>query len=279
MSPRSESLAAYLRARRGRLRPEDVGFPTGPARRVRGLKREEVAELAGISLEYYTRLEQGRPYQLSEQVLSNLAGALQLDPDAATYFYRLALPEPPSSPRLQVPVVTDAVRHLIDEWSDFALYVFDRNQDILIANDLAEALFPLVAAGHNSVESTFAVPVGYRDTADWRDLARSVVAALRFHAEPTDPRLHEIVGNLSIRDSAFPAIWANHEARPFTSGTVAAFVGGFGLGQFPWQVLNIPGGLFMVVWVAPAGSFAAEATAFLRTKLRAESEQQVEPSV
>jgi transcriptional regulator with XRE-family HTH domain len=268
VSPRSANLAEYLRARRAQLKPEDVGFPADVNRRVRGLKRAELAELAGISLEYYTRLEQGRTYRLSEQVLTSLTQALKLAGDEAAYFYRLALPEPPVSGSRPAPEVSDAVRRLAAEWSDFPLYVFDRNQDILLANDIATALFPLVVAGNNAVESSFLVPASTREFHLWKTLARDIVAAFRFHGDADDPRFREIVAGLSLRDADFRSMWADYEARPFTSGIAPVFIEGYGSGDFPWQVLALPDGLFMVVWVAPAGSFAAEGIGWLRNKIR-----------
>jgi len=256
VSPHSNRFAQYLKARRAQLKPEDVGFPADPGRRVNGLKREEVAELAGISVEYYTRLEQGQSYQLSEQVLNGLTRALKLDADAAAYFYRLALPEPPVRNAPTTPVITDSVRQIVDQWSDVPVFVYDRNQDVLSANELARAIFPKITPGSNSVMIAFAMDAGVRETPQWQALARTVVAALRFHGEPADPRLQQIVGELSVREPVFRILWADHDAVPLTSGVVPAYIEGFGLGDFPWQNLYVPGGLFMGVWPAPPGSFA-----------------------
>ena len=266
MSPRVNGLAEYLRARRAQLQPADVGFPGDPGRRVSGLKRAEVAELAGISLEYYTRLEQGRTYQLSEHVLANLANALRLEGDEAAYLYRLALPRPPV--REGITQISDAVRILVDEWSDFPLSVSDRNHDFILVNDIAEAVFPLVTPGHNAVEAVFQVPASTRELPDWKTLARDTVAALRYHGDPSEPRFQEIVGALSVRDADFRSIWAEHEARPLRSGSVPVFIDGFGSGDFPWQSLAVPGGYFMVVYIGPPGSFVAEATEWLRNRIR-----------
>jgi len=271
VSPSSNTLAEYLRARRAQLKPEDAGYPADPGRRVAGLKREEVAELAGISLEYYTRLEQGRFQQVSEHVLSGLARALRLQHDDAAYLYRLALPEPPASTAPTAVEVTETLRQLVDQWSDFPLFVFDRNQDIRVSNDLARELFPLLVPGNNNVESVFQVPASTRELEGWKTLARNAVAALRYEGDPADPRLREIVGGLSVRDAEFRSIWANHEARPLASGTVPAFIEGFGSGEFPWHVLNVPGGLFMTVWVALPGTFAGDATVWLRNRIRSAS--------
>lgn len=271
MNSHASRLAEYLRARRAQLKPEDVGYPRDPHRRVPGLRREEVADLAGISLEYYTRLEQGRGYNVSEQVLAALAQALKLDAYAVTYFYRLAVPAPaPLIPRTPSSV-SDLLVQLVEQWSAIPVYVFDRNQDVLIANDLAKELFPsLRVAGSNSVISAFAVPAEARGMATWAHIARSAVAALRFHGDPADPRLQEIVGGLSVRDADFRTMWADHEAQPYGSGTAPIRIDGFGMGEFPFQILNVSDDCFMIVWVAPPGTFAANAIDFLRAKLAAE---------
>ena len=261
----SGSIAEYLRARRDLLRPEDVGFPPDPQRRVRGLRRSEVAELAGISLEYYTRLEQGRTYQMSETVLAGLVDALRLDESAASYFYRIALPAPPVAAVADPKPVGDLLAHLVERWGDLPVCVVDRNQDLLLASDLAVAMFPaLLLPGHNVVESVFAAPVVGRGLERWRQLAWQSVAALRFRGDPEDPRLQDIVGRLSIGDPDFRRIWADHVAEPLTSGAVPVLVDGVGFGEVPWQALDIPGGHFMIVYLATPGTFAAEAIEYLR---------------
>src|SRR6201987_2273700 len=133
----STGLAAFLRARRELLKPADVGLPDRERRRVEGLRREEVAMLAGISTEYYLRLEQGRAPQPSEQVIDGLARALQLDEDAAGYLRELARPAPRRR-RRSVPERFDpAGRTLIDSWPLTPTFVVNRNMRILASNTLA----------------------------------------------------------------------------------------------------------------------------------------------
>jgi transcriptional regulator with XRE-family HTH domain len=258
--------ADYLRARRAAVRPEDVGFPADPRRRVAGLRREEVAELAGISPEYYVRLEQGHSYQLSEPVLKGLSRALLLDAEQTAYLYRLALPAPTSSGRRSAQPVSPLVERVLEQWSDVPLYVFDRNQDVVLANPLAAALLPEIAApGTNLVLSTFAVPTTSRGLETWKAVARRTVAALRFQGDPGDPRFREVVAQLRNEDEDFRRIWNDHDARPLTTGVAPIVVDGFGFGEFPWQTLDVPGGYFMTVWIAPAGSFEWRAIEFLRS--------------
>jgi transcriptional regulator with XRE-family HTH domain len=257
VSSHSNRFAQYLKARREQLKPEDVGFPRDPDRRVKGLKREEVAVLAGISPEYYTRLEQGQSYQLSEQVLAGLTRALRLDSYAAAYFYRLALPEAPARRPGRTPVISEAVRQLVDQWSGVPVCIFDRNQDVILMNDLMRALFPRITPGSNTVLTAFSMAPEYRVSEHWQRLARTVVAALRFYGDPTDSRLQEIVGDLSIRDPLFRTLWADHDAVPLDTGIVPAYIEGFGIAEFPWQNLMLPSGLFMGVWAPSAGSLAS----------------------
>ena len=268
MSPLPNRLAQYLKARRAQVKPEDVGFPPDPGRRLSGLKRTEVAELAGISPEYYTRLEQGRSHQPSEQVLAGLTKALQLNADAATFFYRLALPEPPVARRPQAITVTEPIRQIVEQWSDVPVYIYDRNQDVIMANDLASVLFPAIVPGSNAVQVAFDMAPELRDTEQWQTLARTVVAALRFHGEPEDPRLQQIVGELSVREPLFRTIWADYDAVPLTSGVVPANVDGVGVVEFPWQNLHAAGGLFIGVWPAPPGTPAFDVLERLRHSLR-----------
>jgi transcriptional regulator with XRE-family HTH domain len=268
VSPHTNRFGDYLKARRAQLKPEDVGFPSDPARRISGLKREEVAQLAGISPEYYTRLEQGKSYRLSEQVLAGLTRALRLDSDAAAYFYRLALPEPPTTTTRSAPVLNEMVRQLAEQRSDVPIYIYDRNQDIILANDLARALFPILIPGANSVKATFEMVPEVRATQQWRELAQTVVAALRFHGEPADPRLQAIVGELSVREPLFRTLWADHDAVPLSTGVVPVQIEGIGIVDFPWQNLYVPGGLFMGVWPPPPGSLAQEVIHRFRRELQ-----------
>src|ERR1700758_548831 len=145
----SRGLAGFLRARRELLKPDDVGLQGGERRRVEGLRREEVAMLAGISAEYYLRLEQGRDHQPSDQVLDGLARALQLDEDATTYLRELARP----TPRRRRDSVSErfdpAMQTLIDSWPLTPTFVVNRNMTILASNRVARALSHFFTPGEN----------------------------------------------------------------------------------------------------------------------------------
>jgi len=265
VSADTNALGEYLRARRSQLKPEDFGYPHDPSRRVRGLRREEIAELAGISSEYYTRLEQGRTYQASESVLAGLTRALKLDGAAAEYFYRLALPTPRLRLSRRTAPPSEGLSHLLDHLSAMPVYVIDGNQDIVIVNDLARAFFPILAVdGANTVQAVFRAPLEERRSAWWPAVARDAVAALRLHGDPSDPRMQEIVGDLSVRDDDFRAIWADYDVRPFTTGSVLSFVEGYGVVELPWQTLAAPHGLTIVMYLALPGTMAAHAVEHVR---------------
>jgi transcriptional regulator with XRE-family HTH domain len=270
MTAKQVVLAEYLRARRSALKPEDLGFASDPQRRVRGLRREEVAERAGISLDYYVRLEQGQNHRVSEQVLDALARALALDDSGRSYLYRLALPSPFDARTAQPHhEVSESTRTLLDQWAGTAAVIFDRNQDLVFVNTLAAALSPgYVVPGNNYVEMMFGTPTENRANERWRDTALDTVAALRFHADHNDPRLRQIVDEL-MPDPDFRAMWTAHEARPFSSGVAPNFVEGYGWVELPFQVLNVPGGLFMNVIVCEPDSPAGFAIEMLSARLRA----------
>jgi transcriptional regulator with XRE-family HTH domain len=265
VSTDTNRLGEYLRARRAQLKPEDFGYPHDPTRRVQGLRREEVAEIAGISSEYYTRLEQGRTYQASESVLAGLTRALKLDGAAAEYFYRLALPAPRSHPARRTAPIGEGLGRLLDHLSAIPVYVMDGNQDIVVVNDLARAFFPMLAVdGANSVLSIFRAPQEERRSGWWQAAARDAVAALRLHGDPSDARMQEIVGELSVRDDDFRAMWADYEVRPLTAGSVLSFVEGYGVIELPWQSLSAPDGLIIVMFLALPGTMAAHAVEHVR---------------
>src|ERR1700744_1985393 len=215
MASSENPIGEYLRARRERARPEDIGLPALGRRRVPGLRREEVAMLAGVSADYYVRLEQGRDQHPSAQVLDALAGALQLDDHATAHPHRLAAP---AARRRRRPAprperVPAGILQLISTWHETPAYVYGRRMDVLAANPLATALAPYYAPGENLVRAAFLDPrLADRDD-DWDRITEAAVGALRALAGPDtdDPRLIELVGELSICSERFRQLWARHE--------------------------------------------------------------------
>lgn len=223
LMPDREPLAAFLRARRERLKPADVGLADSGRRRVAGLRREEVAMLAGISADYYLRLEQGRTTQPSDQVLAALAGALQLDDDAAEYMRNLARPALPrrSGSAASVEKVDLGLRTLIDNWQLIPAYVQDRHMNVLAANSMAQALLPYFAPGFNQLRTAFLdsdFPAWVRN---WDEVTEMLVSWLRFNfAEDrsNDPELVSLINELSDASPRFRSLWARQEVKQKTSG-------------------------------------------------------------
>lgn len=219
-------LGAFLKACRARLRPEDVGLPeTGNHRRVAGLRREEAAALASISVDYYTRLEQGR-VQASAAVLGVLARALRMDHDQRAYLYEVAH-KPDAAPRRRRSrqTVRPAMRRLLEQLTDTPALVLGRRLDVLQWNRAAAALFTdfgaVPAARRNYLRLLFLHPGVRGMHLDWDHDARDAVAALRMEAatDPEDPALAALVGELSLGDADFRTWWAERHVNSATYGT------------------------------------------------------------
>jgi transcriptional regulator with XRE-family HTH domain len=210
-------IGEYLRARRELVRPEDVGIPTVDRRRVPGLRRSELAMLAGISTEYYVRLEQGRDHHPSTLVLDALARALQLDEHATAHLHELAAPAPRRTRRRRAEKVSAQIDVLLRSLErTTAAYVSGRLMNVIAANELATAVLPLLAPGNNFVRAVFLDPTAGElyDNLEVRQAA--AVAALRAHAGPDveDPELTELVGELSVKSSDFRRLWSRHDVKP-----------------------------------------------------------------
>ena len=242
MGELGSEVGEFLRARRDALQPEDVGLRREPGRRVPGLRREEVAQLADISPEYYLRLERGRDHQPSEQVLAALSRALLLDAGASDYLHRLAhpfrrrsaVPGPRRAPDEDLDAVVGAVRGT-------PAIVADANKDVVASNELARSMAAgRLDPGRNLVLDVFEPRVKVC-LPDWEALARRMVAALRLSADPRDARLQQVVGRLSVRDEDFRRWWVAHEVLAPTSGTLPMTVDGVGVVRMHWRDLIVPG--------------------------------------
>ncbi|MFD5082091.1 helix-turn-helix transcriptional regulator [Kitasatospora sp. NPDC058201] len=238
MSSTAISLNEFLRTRRSRLRPEDVDLPDyGGRRRVSGLRREELAQLAGVSVDYYTRLEQGRVGNPSDAVLDAVARALRLDPEEARHLHRLARTAPGGGSGRASAARASAARaaaapqrvrptlaRLLDAMIDVPAVVMGRRMDILAWNRAAVALFgdygALDPAERNIARITYLDPASRELYEDWVGCARENAAFLHLEAgrRPDDPRLAELIGELSMRSPEFRQWWAEHPVRDKTSG-------------------------------------------------------------
>jgi transcriptional regulator with XRE-family HTH domain len=223
-------LRDFLRTRRARLSVDDVEIGgTGRVRRVPGLRREEVAQLAGVSVDYYSRLEQGRHLNVSDEVLDAVARALRLDDTERSHLFRIAKTNPRRvRRRAPAPVqrVRPGIRRILEMLDDVApAFVFGRRMDVLAANRLARALMTdfdaLPPRERNLLRYTFLDESTRELFADWDEVGRDNVATLRLDAgrHPDDPQLVELVGELSVKSPEFRRWWADHNVRERTHGT------------------------------------------------------------
>jgi len=217
---RRAELSEFLRTRRARLKPEDVGLPDfGRHRRVPGLRREELAQLAGVSVAYYTRLEQGNGRNVSTEVLGSIARALRLTDAEHAHLTHLAKPKQhKKKPAARTEQVRGSIRQLLDSM-DVPAYVSGRRSDILAWNRLAAAVFgdwsELPAQDRNWARLVFLRPE-YRELfVPWEQKATDVVSYLRMDAgcHPDDPRLSALVGELSVKSEEFRRLWATHDVK------------------------------------------------------------------
>ncbi|GAA4564235.1 helix-turn-helix domain-containing protein [Planotetraspora kaengkrachanensis] len=262
----TNALGAYLRARRDLVRPEDVGLIAGGRRRVPGLRREELAMLAGISSDYYLRLEQGRGRHPSAQILDALAGALRLDAAATAHLHQLARPRVRRSPRPRAERVPAGIAQLVDQFP-MPAYVYGRYMDVLAANALARALSPNFRPGRNVLRQVFLDPGDRELYLDWERATAGVVGGLRAAAgaDPEDPRLAALVGELSIRSDRFRTLWARAEVGHRRDGTSHLMHPKVGELHLRHEKLVIPGadGLQLIIYHTEPGTESAQALALL----------------
>jgi transcriptional regulator with XRE-family HTH domain len=213
-------LGAYLRARRDLVTPEQAGIPAGLNRRVAGLRREEVAMLAGISADYYLRLERGRDKNPSAQVLAALARVLRLDDVELQYLLDLADPPRRPRPRRRAERVPARLHHLLAAVGVPA-FVEGRAFDVLASNPLAQALSPRLRPGENRLRSLMLDPEEHEFQADWDAATAEFVASFRrsVREDTSDARVVELVGELSLASTRFRTLWARHDVRRLEGGT------------------------------------------------------------
>ena len=265
MDARSE-IREFLNSRRARLTPEQVGLPGYGSRRVPGLRREEVAVLAGVSVPYYSRLERGDMSGASDGVLDAIARALQLDDAERQHLFDLArAAQPATSPRRQRRPgqrLRPAVQYVLDAMTDAAAHVTNDRLDILASNQLNLALYSALFDGQappvSAPRFVFLDPRAREFYLDWERTARDVVAVLRSAAgrNPYDRDLSDLVGELSTRSETFRTYWASHDVRFHHSGVKRfhhPIVGDITL-NYERLELAADGGLAIMTYTADPGS-------------------------
>jgi transcriptional regulator with XRE-family HTH domain len=218
-------LADLLRTRRDRLTPADVGLPAGSRRRTTGLRREEVAQLAGVSTTYYTFLEQGRDVRPSRQVVAALAGALRLSSAERAHLFQLAGITPAADDQAQAETVVPVVGAMVDRLDPFPAYLKGRRWDVLAANRAARALFtdwPARAPGdRNMVWWMFTDPAARKVYVDWEQEASDMLARFRAAAARRldDPDFTDLIERLHQASPEVRSWWPRYEVAPVGGGT------------------------------------------------------------
>ena len=273
MDTRSE-IREFLTSRRAKLKAADVGLPDYGPRRVPGLRREEVAVLAGVSVPYYTRLERGDLAGASDSVLEALARALQLDDAERAHLFDLARAAQPIGPpprrRPTKHRIRPSVQQLLDAMTGAAAHIGNDRLDILGANPLGRALFLEMLDGQerpNAARFVFLDPRARDFYLDWDRIARDVVATLRSAAgrNPYDRDLTDLVGELSTRSEEFRQHWAKHDVRFHISGVKQFHHSQVGDLELNYERLEVvfDTGLTIFAYTADPGTRSAEALGLL----------------
>lgn len=256
-----DDLAGFLRTRRSRVAPESVGVPTGSRRRVDGLRREEIAHLSGVSVDYYVRLEQGRATQPSEQVLDALARVLDLDETEREHLSRLA-----RQPRQRAKAPGGRVRpellRMLDLVAEAPAVIMDHRLNVLAGNRLAGLLFGRPMPGLNTARHIFLEEAERGLYADWESCTLDVVGHLRLAAGkyPDDPALASLIGELAIGSERFRRLWARADVRARTHGRKAYRHPLVGLLDLHQENFALPdeSGMELIVLAAAPGSPAED---------------------
>lgn len=278
MDKRSE-VRAFLTSRRAKVSPEQAGIPAYGNRRVAGLRRGEVAALAGVSVEYYTRLERGNLAGVSDSVLDAIARALQLDDTETAHLHHLARasgsrPARTRARRDKVTEIRPAVRRVLHSMTGVPAFLRNHRFDILAANPLGMALYaPMFAVDTalpvNSMRFIFLDPHAQAFYPDWAQVARSAVAALRIAAaqHSEDQQLMNLIGELSMRSESFRAWWAAQDVYVHRHGTKRFRHPAIGDLDLAFEVLELSGdeSLTVLTYSAEPGTSSGDGLELLAT--------------
>ncbi|GAA2470122.1 helix-turn-helix transcriptional regulator [Winogradskya humida] len=274
MDNRSET-RTFLSSRRARLTPERAGLPAwGTNRRVTGLRRGEVAMLAGVSVEYYTRLERGNLSGVSDSVLDAVARALQLDETEHAHLLDLARTANTTPGRVRRRPAQSGVRPgviRILESMGVPAYVRNNRFDVLAANPLGRALYAEVWAAAtgvpNTARSAFLDPRARQFWVDWERIARDCAGALRIQAgkNPYDRELSNLIGELSTRSDEFRTWWAEHDVHVHSHGVKRLRHAVIGTLDLSFEAMELPEGLTLIAYSAEPGTPSADALKLLES--------------
>jgi transcriptional regulator with XRE-family HTH domain len=266
----------FLRSRRERITPAQAGLPAygGSNRRVKGLRREEVALLAGVSIDYYIRMERGNLTGASDAVLDGIASALQLDEAERAHLSdlaRTAQPAPPRQRHGKTSGVTDVIQQILDAITDAPAWVRNARHDMLAANRLARALYAPVLADPrrpaNTARFIYLDPAAREFFADWDRAADDIAAMLRSEAgsNPHDKQLIELIGELSTRSEEFRSRWAAHNVRFHRTGHKRLHHPVVGTLDLDFEAMEFPAhpGLTLLIYTAAADTPTADSLRML----------------
>ncbi|GII31128.1 helix-turn-helix transcriptional regulator [Planotetraspora mira] len=267
---RSSLLGQFLRARRECTAIEDVGLTRAGRRRTPGLRREELAILAGVSTDYLVRLEQGRERRPSEQVLDALARALDLAPDAVDHLHQLARPRIRRRPISRIDHVSPGLLQLLGAWDKSPAFIMGRLMDVLATNAMTDALYAGLDQRDNLIRLTFLNPEAKVFFADWEKTAYFKVANLHASAgaDPDDPFLPELVKEVSLRSEEFRRLWERHDVQPKTQESKLFHVHGIGdlLLNCETFTINSAPGQQLIIFQAEPGSPSERALELLNAR-------------
>lgn len=243
----SAEFGRFLKAMRARLSPEDAGVADVGSRRVPGLRREEIAQLAGVSTDYYTRLEQGRHIHPSKAVLDSVARALRLNAGERAHMMDL-LQTCAGAAKTPTPAqrVRPALRQLLDAVGDVPAMVLGRRTDVLATNRIAKLLFadfPAMDPAERNLTRWLILDQSARDLfRDWKTVAADATGALRVDVgrHPNDPQANQLVGELAVNSEHFRHWWAGHRVATRSAGTVRLHHSIVGDLELDFETLSLP---------------------------------------
>lgn len=271
----SSEVRDFLMSRRSRVAPEDVGLPVSGNRRVAGLRRSEAATLAGVSVEYYTRVERGNLHGVSDSVIDAIASALRMDDTERTHLHSLARAANGSPVRAKrrpaKPTIAPAIERVVDGMPGLPAFVQNNRFDVLYTNALGRALFSEMFEDEtcrgNTVRFVFFSPAARRFYSEWDRVARTAVGSLRVEAgrNPYDTDLSNLIGELSTRSDAFRVLWGANDVGVFGDGTKSINHRVVGELQLEHSAMALPGqsGLSLTVYTAAPGSASDDALKML----------------